>query len=217
MWPGAATGEGSPTDRPEKIASYFVSQGAQMLHLVDLDGAQRGAPVNTDADSEASRARGAVPLQLAGGVDGPEQIELAFAAGRYARRRAAVGSGGDRRHVCAPACARGERLAGRLASTRGPIGWRSIRGTDLCRRSTALVGHARLRGCTPAGRVALDRSTHRLARRGHPPPRSGAAARRRRERHWRGRCGARRGADALILGEALFSGAIEFTSVICEG
>jgi len=80
LWPGAATGEGSPTDRPERIAEYFVGAGAPLLHLVDLDGAQRGAPANTDAVQRISRAV-AVPLQLAGGVDGPEQIELAFACG----------------------------------------------------------------------------------------------------------------------------------------
>src|SRR4051812_10098558 len=80
LWPGAAAGEGSPTDRPEKIATWFVTQGAQMLHLVDLDGAQRGSPANTEAVQRISREV-AVPLQLAGGVDGPEQIELAFAAG----------------------------------------------------------------------------------------------------------------------------------------
>jgi phosphoribosylformimino-5-aminoimidazole carboxamide ribotide isomerase len=51
-----------------------------MLHLVDLDGAVRGAPANTAAIQAISRAV-AVPIQLAGGVDGPEQIELAFAAG----------------------------------------------------------------------------------------------------------------------------------------
>lgn len=80
FWPGAASGTGSPTDRPETIARAFVEIGAPMIHLVDLDGAMRGAPANTDAIQRISRAV-AVPLQLAGGVDGPEQIELAFAAG----------------------------------------------------------------------------------------------------------------------------------------
>ena len=80
FWPGASTGTGSPTDRPEAIARTFVELGAPLLHLVDLDGAVRGAPANTDAIQRISRAV-AVPLQLAGGVDGPEQIELAFAAG----------------------------------------------------------------------------------------------------------------------------------------
>ena len=80
FWPGAASGTGSPTDRPEVIARAFVELGAPMLHLVDLDGAVRGAPANTEAIQRVSRGV-AVPLQLAGGVDGPEQIELAFAAG----------------------------------------------------------------------------------------------------------------------------------------
>jgi phosphoribosylformimino-5-aminoimidazole carboxamide ribotide isomerase len=80
FWPGAATGAGTPTDRPEMIARHFVGLGAPVLHLVDLDGATRGAPANTEAIQRISRAV-AVPLQLAGGVDGPEQIELAFAAG----------------------------------------------------------------------------------------------------------------------------------------
>jgi phosphoribosylformimino-5-aminoimidazole carboxamide ribotide isomerase len=80
FWPGAATGSGTPTDRPERIAEHFVGLGAPLIHLVDLDGAARGAPANVDAIQRISRAV-AVPLQVAGGVDGPAQIELCFAAG----------------------------------------------------------------------------------------------------------------------------------------
>ena len=80
FWPGAASGTGIPTDKPERIATALVALGAPMLHLVDLDGARQGVPVNTAAIAAVSRAV-AVPLQLAGGVDGPRQIELAFAAG----------------------------------------------------------------------------------------------------------------------------------------
>jgi phosphoribosylformimino-5-aminoimidazole carboxamide ribotide isomerase len=80
FWPGAAAGTGTPTDRPDAIARSFVELGAPMLHVVDLDGAVAGAPINTEAVQRISRAV-AVPLQIAGGVDGPEQIELAFAAG----------------------------------------------------------------------------------------------------------------------------------------
>jgi phosphoribosylformimino-5-aminoimidazole carboxamide ribotide isomerase len=80
FWPGAATGTGTPTDRPDAIARAFVEMGATMLHLVDLDGAVAGAPANTEALQRISRAV-AVPLQVAGGIDGPDQIELAFAAG----------------------------------------------------------------------------------------------------------------------------------------
>src|SRR4029079_14505662 len=79
-WPGAATGVGAPTDRPERIAAQFVAHGARLIHLVDFDGAVSGAPANLDAVG-AIASRSAVPLQLAGGVDTPEAIQLAFAAG----------------------------------------------------------------------------------------------------------------------------------------
>jgi phosphoribosylformimino-5-aminoimidazole carboxamide ribotide isomerase len=79
-WPGAGTGVGAPTDRPERIARALVESGASLIHLVDLDGARAGQPQALGAIAEVSRAV-AVPLQVAGGVDGPEQIELCFAAG----------------------------------------------------------------------------------------------------------------------------------------
>ena len=79
-WPGASSGSGVPTDRPEIIAAALAAQGAPALHLVDLDGAQAGRPVNLAAVQAVARAV-AKPLQLAGGVDGAEQVEIAFAAG----------------------------------------------------------------------------------------------------------------------------------------
>ena len=79
-WPGASTGTGTPTDRPAAIAEALAAQGASAIHLVDLDGAAQGRPANLDAIGAIARAV-AKPLQLAGGVDGPEQIEIAFAAG----------------------------------------------------------------------------------------------------------------------------------------
>jgi phosphoribosylformimino-5-aminoimidazole carboxamide ribotide isomerase len=80
FWPGAATGSGTPTDRPERIARHFVELGAPAIHLVDLDGARAGRPVNLEAIGAVARAV-ARPLQVAGGVDGPAQVELCFAAG----------------------------------------------------------------------------------------------------------------------------------------
>ena len=79
-WPGAGAGIGAPTDRPDRIAERFVALGARLVHLVDFDGARAGAPANLDAVG-AVAARVAVPLQLAGGVDSVEAIQLAFAAG----------------------------------------------------------------------------------------------------------------------------------------
>jgi len=80
FWPGVSTGIGAPTDRPERIAEHFVALGAPLIHVVDFEGARRGAPVNTEVLG-AIASRVATPLQLAGGVDSPDGIRLAFASG----------------------------------------------------------------------------------------------------------------------------------------
>jgi phosphoribosylformimino-5-aminoimidazole carboxamide ribotide isomerase len=79
-WPGAAAGVGTPTDRPERIAERFVAAGATVIHIVDMDGARSGRPVNLEAIGRVA-GRVAVPLQLAGGLEGADNIRLAFAAG----------------------------------------------------------------------------------------------------------------------------------------
>jgi phosphoribosylformimino-5-aminoimidazole carboxamide ribotide isomerase len=79
-WPGASSGVGAPTDRPERIAEQLVAGGATLIHLVDFGGARSGRPENLEAVG-AIASRIAVPLQLAGGVDTADGIRLAFAAG----------------------------------------------------------------------------------------------------------------------------------------
>ena len=80
FWPGASAGLGAPTDRPDRIATHFVGLGAPLIHLVDFDGARRGEPVNLQAVGEIASVV-AIPLQLAGGLEGADRIRLAFAAG----------------------------------------------------------------------------------------------------------------------------------------
>jgi phosphoribosylformimino-5-aminoimidazole carboxamide ribotide isomerase len=79
-WPGASTGAGVPTDRPERIVERFVADGARVVHLVDVDGARAGVPVNLEAVGRIA-ATIAVPIQLAGGLEQADHIRLAFAAG----------------------------------------------------------------------------------------------------------------------------------------
>jgi phosphoribosylformimino-5-aminoimidazole carboxamide ribotide isomerase len=79
-WPGAASGVGAPTDRPERIAETFVAMGARLIHLVDFGGARAGVPVETDAIGSIA-ARVAVPIQVAGGLASADAIRLVFAAG----------------------------------------------------------------------------------------------------------------------------------------
>jgi phosphoribosylformimino-5-aminoimidazole carboxamide ribotide isomerase len=79
-WPGAAAGIGSPTDRPERIAERFVALGAQLIHMVDMDGARAGHPANLETIGRIA-GKVAVPLQVAGGMEAADNIRLAFAAG----------------------------------------------------------------------------------------------------------------------------------------
>jgi len=80
FWPGVSAGIGAPTDRPDRIAEHFVGLGAPVIHIVDFDGAREGRPANLDAIGMIA-GRVATPLQLAGGIGSPEAIRLAFAAG----------------------------------------------------------------------------------------------------------------------------------------
>lgn len=61
-------------DNPAAQARAFADQGAEWLHLVDLNGAFAGAPVNAGA-VEAILAAVTVPCQLGGGIRDMATIE----------------------------------------------------------------------------------------------------------------------------------------------
>ena len=54
-------------DDPAEMAQRWASEGAERIHLVDLDGAKTGGPVNIDA-VESILARVSIPCQLGGGI-----------------------------------------------------------------------------------------------------------------------------------------------------
>jgi phosphoribosylformimino-5-aminoimidazole carboxamide ribotide isomerase len=54
-------------DDPAAMARSWVAQGAKFIHLVDLDGARAGRPVNGDSVRRVVAAAG-VPCQLGGGL-----------------------------------------------------------------------------------------------------------------------------------------------------
>jgi phosphoribosylformimino-5-aminoimidazole carboxamide ribotide isomerase len=60
-------------DDPAGMAEHWVREGATFLHLVDLDGAKAGHPVNTQA-VEAILDRVGVPCQLGGGIRDEETL-----------------------------------------------------------------------------------------------------------------------------------------------
>jgi phosphoribosylformimino-5-aminoimidazole carboxamide ribotide isomerase len=62
-------------DNPAEMAARWESEGANRLHLVDLDGAKVGRPVNLDA-VRAIVERVSIPCQLGGGIRDEQSINL---------------------------------------------------------------------------------------------------------------------------------------------
>src|SRR5713226_5203540 len=65
---------------PVAAARRWESLGAHWLHLVDLDGAKTGRPVN-GAEVRRIRAAVKIPVQVGGGIRDDEHVENAFSWG----------------------------------------------------------------------------------------------------------------------------------------
>jgi phosphoribosylformimino-5-aminoimidazole carboxamide ribotide isomerase len=65
---------------PAAQARAFVAQGFEYLHVVDLDGAFAGKPINADA-VEAMLGAVTIPLQLGGGIRDLKTVEAWLAKG----------------------------------------------------------------------------------------------------------------------------------------
>jgi phosphoribosylformimino-5-aminoimidazole carboxamide ribotide isomerase len=214
FWPGASAGIGAPTDRPERIAAAFVSRGAGLIHLVDVDGARTGRPVSL-AEIGAVASTVAVPLQVAGGIDDADAIRQVFAAGatrvvlsaaiadRPADLAACLDVAGD--WLAVGIDPRPERLAAFPWQRSEP----PTIGGLIDELSAAGVGRIVLTHAGDSGTIA---ALVEMARRvGLETLVAGGVT---------GIEGVRRvratGAAGLILGEALLSGAIEFETASME-
>ena len=67
-------------DDPVAAAERWVEAGAEWLHLVDLDGARAGRPVNLALAGEIAN-RFNVRVQLGGGIRSAETVRAALDAG----------------------------------------------------------------------------------------------------------------------------------------
>jgi phosphoribosylformimino-5-aminoimidazole carboxamide ribotide isomerase len=67
-------------DDPLAAARAWVEAGAEVLHVVDLDGARAGAPANLGHVERIAAAAG-VPVQVGGGLRSLEAVEAAIEAG----------------------------------------------------------------------------------------------------------------------------------------
>lgn len=68
-------------DDPVEVAGRWVAAGAKRLHLVDLNGAFAGAPVNGDAIRAIAAAFPDLPIQVGGGIRDERTIGAYFEAG----------------------------------------------------------------------------------------------------------------------------------------
>jgi phosphoribosylformimino-5-aminoimidazole carboxamide ribotide isomerase len=69
------------SDDPVGIADRWVAAGAERLHLVDLDGAFEGTPINHAAIATIARNHPQLTIQLGGGIRSAEVIEAYLEAG----------------------------------------------------------------------------------------------------------------------------------------
>jgi len=69
------------SDDPVAMAAQWVDAGARRLHLVDLNGAFEGLPVNGDVVKAIASRYPKLPIQIGGGIRTLETIEAYLAAG----------------------------------------------------------------------------------------------------------------------------------------
>lgn len=66
---------------PVAVARQWVEQGARRLHLVDLNGAFAGKPVNGDVVTAIANAFPKLPIQIGGGIRSAQTIRYYLDAG----------------------------------------------------------------------------------------------------------------------------------------
>ncbi len=62
------------SNSPVDMAKHFESQGAELIHVVDLDGAFSGEPVNFDIVTAISKTV-SIPIEIGGGIRTVETIK----------------------------------------------------------------------------------------------------------------------------------------------
>jgi phosphoribosylformimino-5-aminoimidazole carboxamide ribotide isomerase len=90
------------SDDPVAVALGFCAAGARWLHVVDLDGAKTGDPVNRELVLEVVR-RASRPVQAGGGVRTRDEVEelLAASATRVVLGAAALENIAEATDICA--------------------------------------------------------------------------------------------------------------------
>jgi phosphoribosylformimino-5-aminoimidazole carboxamide ribotide isomerase len=127
-------------DDPVLAARRWVDGGARWLHVVDLDGAKAGAPVNLDHVRRIVAAVD-VPVQLGGGLRDSKKVEEAISVGA---ERVVLGTAAvrDPELAAAIAAAHGDRVVVSVDSRSGKVaaeGWTESSDLETAEVVTALT------------------------------------------------------------------------------
>lgn len=141
---GAFGSETVYSEDPVETARTFERQGATWIHVVDLDGAKAGQPMQTDVVERIVRAV-KCNVQVGGGLRRLDDVDRALATGAH---RAVVGSAlaADERLAAAFVERFGEKIAAGIDTRAGKVavhGWTAtsaIRGPELA-SSLATIGY----------------------------------------------------------------------------
>lgn len=204
------------SDDPVAVAERWAAAGAEWLHVVDLDAA--GGDGDNLASVHAICAAVAVPVQMGGGMRALADIERAFAAGV---RRAVIGTAAvESPAMVAAAVAKfGEHVAVGLDGREGVArtrGWREDGAVTLLELGKRMKGLGVARFIyTDIGRDGmLDEPNYRglvelIAATQRPVIASGGVATVDQVRKLKAN-----GAEGVILGKALYTGAVLLESAL---
>ena len=217
---GKASAETVFSDDPVAMAERWEAEGAPRLHVVDLDGAFGGGPVQMMLIREIARAV-SIPVEVGGGLRSPEHVQAALDAGA---RWAVVGT----RAALDPAflgalCRRfDDRIIVGVDASDGRVavdGWTRVLALEAVAlaRAAAAAGAATIiytdiaRDGTEGGPNL--RSTEAVARAaGIPVFASGGVASLEDIRQ----LGAIPGIEGAIVGRALYTGAMSLRAALAE-
>jgi phosphoribosylformimino-5-aminoimidazole carboxamide ribotide isomerase len=136
---------------PGETARRFDEAGAQLIHIVDLDGAIAGAPRNIEAIAQI-RAAVKCAIDVSGGLRTIEAVRAAFAAGadRVSIGSAALLNPGLVRDACAEFA---ERIFGSIDIRDGKL---AVKGWVETSRLTVTEAANRFRAAGVAAAIVTD-------------------------------------------------------------
>jgi phosphoribosylformimino-5-aminoimidazole carboxamide ribotide isomerase len=127
---------------PVDAARRWAGEGAECLHVVDLDGAKAGAPRNLDAVGRIA-ATVECPIQVGGGLRDEASVAAVLAAGA---ERVVIGTAAlrDPEFLAAALAAHGDRVVVSVDARGGQVslsGWTEATGQDVAATVAELSAH----------------------------------------------------------------------------